>query len=197
MAISELELRVLIEALRRSIHPDLDFQLVYEKVMGSSSIQTMLFNALKNRKKAFVDIRISRKPRKVSLNFALLPEFALNELFSEFSENSEHVEIKQDLKPDEKVLNTINDLSTQENVECNQQLNEPKRKGRGKAKKQPLARSLISVLVDDTDIQLLNDYAATNDLTFSQVIRSALRFFLQHNQSFVTKRLIKVNKLIS
>ena len=54
-----------------------------------------------------------------------------------------------------------------------------KRKGRGKAKKPCPSRSLVSVLIDDSDIKLLNDLATKHDMNFSQLLRAVIKSYLK------------------
>lgn len=58
----------------------------------------------------------------------------------------------------------------------------PKPKGRGKAKKVTPARSQVNFLLDDSDIDLLNELAIEQDLSFSQALRSAVKFYLKNKQ---------------
>lgn len=173
--IPEPDLKALIEALRLSIQPDLEFQAVYEALMASFSIQARLFKALTDRKQAFVDVRINRKPRRIELNFSVLPQFAVTELLNKFS-----ADVEQDLK--NQSSSEIVDFQPGQNVENEPQdleQTEKKRKGRGKAKKQAPARSLVSVLIDDSQIELLAKWGEKKDMNQSQLIRLAVFRLLQ------------------
>lgn len=169
--IPESDLKLLVEALRNSIAPPLEFQAVYEAVMSSYSIQFRLFKALTSRQKAFVDVRINRKLKRISLNFAVLPEFAINELL-------ESVKTEQTLSVQVEKTELVQ-VEPEKILQVSQNEFEVKRKGRGKAKKQTPPRSLVSVLIDDKDIQLLNDLAIKHDSNVSRLVRLAVRRLLE------------------
>jgi len=172
-SISEPDLKLLVDFLRLCIEPDLEFQAVYEAVIGSTSIQVRLFKALSDRKNAFVDVRIKRKPQRIELKFSALPLSLVSDALVESSEkhpvvtcNTEKVDTIQ-VEEIEPIVKTESD-----NVSI-------KRKGRGKAKKQSPSRSLVSVLIDDSDINLLDDLATKHDMNFSQLLRAVIKSYLK------------------
>jgi len=174
-SLSEPDLKLLINFLKLAIESHLEFQAVYEKVMRHSHIQTKLFESLTNKKDSFIDVLIKRKPRKIPLMF---------------SKTFEPVTSNQKTQPVESItyLSTIQtqvvDSAIDSNITQTQVIDSEKlikRKGRGKAKKQPPSRSLISVLVDDSCINKLDELATKYNMNFSQVVRAAL---LSYSQRF-------------
>ena len=182
-SIPEADLKLLIDFFRLSIQPDLEFQAVYEAVMGSVATQVRLFKALSDRKNAFVDVRIKRKPKRIQLNFSALPSSLVDDAFAESTEKQKDTIPVSESLPSQTEKIDVAPVEQIDQVVKKDSDNVPvKRKGRGKAKKQSPSRSLVSVLIDDADIKLLDDLATKHDMNFSQVIRASLRFFLQHKQ---------------
>jgi hypothetical protein len=193
--IPEPDLKCLIDFLRLSIKPDLEFQAVYQAVMSSFSVQTRLFKALSERKQTFVDVRIKRKPEKIILNFSALPESLVFNVFAESeklkkldSVQVQSVEPAIDSVQVQSVEPAIDSVQVQsvepaidsvqvQSVEPEKIENENKRRGRGKAKILT-SRSSVSVLLDDSDISKLNDLSIKKDLNLSQLVRMAVKQFL-------------------
>lgn len=203
--IPEPDLKLLLDFLRLSIKPDLEFQAVYEVVMGSFTVQTRLFKALSDRVDGFVDVRISRKPRRIILKFSDLPQSLVSAAFLESAENRkvEPVALQNNIvesvtlsskpvvvaplrtaqaEPVTLSSDVVNHDNSQNNDTVTSYQAEPvKRKGRGKAKKQAPARSLVTVLIDNSDLELLNDLAIKKDYNVSQLIRLAVRRLVSSN----------------
>jgi hypothetical protein len=55
---------------------------------------------------------------------------------------------------------------------------QPLRKGRGKGKKAALSRNSVTCLIDSSDVEKLNQLAATKDLSVSHLVRAAIKFYL-------------------
>lgn len=200
--IPEPDLKLLIDFLRLSINPDLEFQAVYEAVMASFSVQTRLFKALSDKKNSFVNVRINRKPRKIILKFSALPKSLVSDAFAESAENRKFESMAVDAVQTEPMPLYAEQIEPVA-VDAVQIESEPlqaesvqiqpvplqvvktdsdnmpvKRKGRGKAKKQSSSRSLVSVLIDDSDIELLGKLGKCRDMNLSQLIRAAVRRLL-------------------
>jgi hypothetical protein len=184
--IPEPDLKLLIDFLRCSILPDVEFQAVYEAVMGSLAIQNRLFKALTEKKDSTVNVRISRKPRTIVLKFSALPEFLVSEAFLEAEQRKlRNLNRREALKPD-LAGDNLGHVENIESVSLQTQTIEPSvtnplptRKGRGKAKKQAPARSPVTVLIDDVQIEKLNALAVEKDVTVSYLIRRAVVRLLQ------------------
>ena len=56
-----------------------------------------------------------------------------------------------------------------------------KRKGRGKARIKTVPRSGLTVMFNDTDLELLEKIALDNDLTISYLVRSAVTNYLKNH----------------
>ena len=181
-SISEPDLKLLINFLKLAIESDLEFQAVYEKVMRHSHIQTKLFEALTNKKDSFIDVLIKRKPRKIPLKFSqTIQEFesVTDSNITQAIDSVTYSNITQTQVVDSVTVSNITQTQVIDSVtNSNIQI---KRKGRGKAKKQPPSRSLISVLVDDSCINKLDELATKYNMNFSQVVRAAL---LSYSQRF-------------
>lgn len=54
-----------------------------------------------------------------------------------------------------------------------------KKAGRGKARKPPVSRSQVTFLMNDSDIERFNAIATTQDISFSQVCRLAVKNYLK------------------
>lgn len=180
--IPDSDLKLLIDFLRLAIKPDLEFEAVYQAVVSSFSVQSRLFKALSDRKEAFVDVRIKRKPQRIILNFACLPESLVSAAFEESEQMkkaiSESLPVSQ--------LNSISPVDSVQDqpvepeiIELELLTAENKRRGRGKAKKITPVRSPVSVLIDDLDIAKLNDLVIEKDLSFSQLVRLAIKDLLK------------------
>lgn len=164
------DLKLLIDFLKVCIEPDLEFQAVYDAVLDSFTLQTRLFKALTDKKDAFVDVRISRKPRKILLKFSFLPDSLASGAIAESKEKMQSVENDQIVVNDPLPVDSLPPELEAPEVK--------KRRGRGKAKKQTPSRSLVSVLIDDSYITALNQLAIDKDLTLSYLVRVAVRQYL-------------------
>jgi hypothetical protein len=219
--IPEPDLKLLLDFLRLAVDADLEFQAVYEAVMGSLTVQTRLFKALSDRVDGFVDVRISRKPRRIILKFSGLPQSLVSAAFAELVEKQSVVvpvavapsgtvqaepvatavaqskpvtvnQVESVTLSSEPVVVPVcddklssNDTVTSYQVESVPVIEPVKRKGRGKAKKQAPARSLVTVLIDNSDLELLNELAIKKDYNVSQLIRLAVRRLVSsHPSSF-------------
>lgn len=178
--IPEQDLKILIEFLRVIVEPDLEYQAVYEAVMSSFSVQSRLFKALTDRKDAFVDVKVRRKPQKIILKFSDLPQSLVS---SVRVESDKHKNIESEPLQVEKVKPVIVEPVQVEKIDSEPlqvEISElVKRKGRGKGKKQSPARSLVSVLIDNSDIKMLSQLGDKHDMSQSQLIRSAVKRLLQ------------------
>lgn len=179
-SIPDADLKLLFDFLRLAIKPDLEFNAVYTAVMGSFAVQTRLFRALTDRKRSFVDVIVQRKKRQILLDFSVLPESLVSDALADSQEKKKVIipplvtqvlpETLQSVSP-----TALEDIKTDRLLDV--QLDK-KCKARGKAKKQTVSRSPITVLIDDSDIQLLNDLAVKRDSNLSQLIRLAVRRLL-------------------
>lgn len=186
--ISEPELKWFLMILRNMIISDLEFQAVYEVVMGSGAVQVRLFKALSKKYDASVSVRLKRKLVDIRLKFS---EFPKTLVFPEpLAVDAAQSKPVIDNQPEPMVVDVAASGSEQAEIVAvtSNQVEQDvkieavavvKRKGRGKAKKQSPARSLVSVLIDDSYIKLLSKLGDKHDMNQSQLIRSALKRFLQ------------------
>lgn len=187
--IPESDLKLLVDFLRMSVNADLKFNAAYDAVMNSFPVQARLFKALTDRKDAYVDVKVSRKPRKILLKFSALPESLVSAAFVEAEQKKDCSEISifelEPLQVEKNETVTISKSVQSDSVTLDSSQFEKKRKGRGKAKKQAPARSLVSVLIDNSDLDLLNELAIKKDYNVSQLIRLAVRRLVSsHSSSF-------------
>lgn len=181
--IPEPDLKLLIDFLRLCVNDDVEFQAAYESVMSSFPVQTRLFKALTDRKDAFVVVKIKRKDRKILLNFSALPNPQASAVPVESEQKNDSLvvplsEQREPLQVEKTEFVTNSNLVQPEILPLGSSPSEKKRKGRGKAKKPSLPRSSVSFLLDDSDIQLLNELALKKDVSFSQLMRLAVRRLL-------------------
>lgn len=178
--ILEQDLKILLEFLRILVEPDLEFQAVYEAVMSSFPVQARLFKALTDRKDAFIDVKVRRKPHKIILKFSDLPQSLVS---SVRVESDRYKNIQSELVQVEKIDSLIVDSVQVEKIDSEPlqcEISQPvKRRGRGKGKKQSPARTLVSVLIDNVDIKMLSQLGDKHDMTQSQLIRAGVKRLLQ------------------
>ena len=165
--ISNQQLHILLEFIKNGLS-ELDYSAVHKAILSSPSHQNRLFKAFTHKKDYFVEVGSRRKSKKITLRFSALPNALLSTV-------SESLNLVKSLANQNSEPSPLTEKIDSETLPPNA---EQKRKGRGKAKKQSPPRSLVNVLIDDSDIELLNELAAKKDLSVSQLVRSAVRHYL-------------------
>lgn len=169
---SELHIPAMDAFLQQSL-PTPYYDSLLKKISSSSVFQSKILESFLARKDFFTTVRIQRKPKKVSIKFSIIPNYKFEDV--DFTKTNS----ADNLEPDILKADNFESVSDSKPLESEPTLStEKKRKGRGKGKKQTPPRSVINVLIDDSDIEKLNNLAITQDLTVSYLIRAAVRQYL-------------------
>jgi hypothetical protein len=154
--------------------PPLYYEAVCKKLSSSNALKKQILKSFLARKKFFTNVRIRRKPVPISIDFSIIPEYKFEEI--DFTQTVSADNPETDTKKTESFESVTDSKPLEpESVSAN---SEKKRKGRGKGKKQTPPRSVINVLVDDSDIEILNNLAIKQDLSVSYLVRAAIRQYL-------------------